>query len=65
MLLRLETGLILARESSSRPAFLINGVTDAASNIEGKTLKENEKFASVQVRWEKTAGQDLIREVWM
>jgi hypothetical protein len=37
MLLRLEIGLKLARLSSSIPAFLINGVTDAALNIEGKT----------------------------
>jgi hypothetical protein len=38
MLLRLEIGLKLAGVSSSRPAFSINGVTDAALNIEGKIL---------------------------
>ena len=41
-------GLKLDGESSSRPGFLISGVTDATLNVEGKTPSEKERLARVQ-----------------
>lgn len=43
--MRLEIGLKLAGESSSRLACLTNGIIDAALNIEGRPLERMIKFA--------------------
>ena len=63
MLFKLEIGRKLEYWEESSPGFFKTGVTAASLKQSGKTPSANERLAKVVINSEKTAEQDLIKEV--
>ena len=55
----------MAGRDLSRFGFFKSGVIDANLKLEGKRPSLNDKFASLQIRWEKTGLQASKRDVGM